>query len=300
MMRNVGARLLMVMAFLAAALSYNAWVFTRTFLDPGATRGAAHTLLASPAVQRSISENLTKAVDDALEQQHADPQVARAVKNAMRDPKVMQQFEDAFVELHRALLSGGDTTVTIDSTMLTKRVHDALAKIDPRLAKELDRQAEPLRVDLGGKDMPHAGNLRHKATTYSLVALLAALLFGGLSLKQLHDRKAIGRCGRRVAYLSFTPLVLFVAAPHFLAGANNDGMQIAGAVLSSYRGRVVPSAIALIAVGAVISLAALIWPRRRVEAPLPVGSAPTYDPRVPIPLAPAVPTAPAMTEDLYL
>jgi hypothetical protein len=299
-MRNVGARVLMVLAFLAAALSYNSWVFTRTFLDPNATRGAAHTLLASSAVQRSITDNLTKAVDDALEQQHADPQVARAVKKALHDPKVMKEFEDAFVQLHRALISGGDTTVTIDSAMVTKKVHDALAKIDPRLARELDQQAEPLRVDLGGKDMPHAGNIRHKAAMYSLVGLLAALLLGGISLSKLHDRKTIGRCGRRIAYLSFTPLVLFLVAPHFLADSNNDGMQVAAAVLRSYRGRALPSAISLIALGAIVSLAALVWPRRRVDEPLPVGSAPTYDPRVPMPLAPAVPTAPAITEDLYL
>jgi hypothetical protein len=299
-MQNVGARLLMALAFLAAALSYNAWVFTHTFLDPSATRSAAHTLLASPAVQRSISDNLTKAVDDALEEQHASPQVARAVKKALRDPQVMKQFEDAFVELHRALLSGGNTTVSIDSKMLTTKVHDALQKIDPDLAAQLDQQSQPLQVDLGGKDMPHAGNFQHKASLYSMVAFLLALLFGGLSLRMLHDPRTIGRCGRRVAYLSFCPLLLFVVAPHFLAHAKNDGMQVAGALLETYRGRVLPSAIALVAVGAIVSLAALVWPRRRVDAPVPVGSAPTYNPRATAPLLPAVPTAPAITEDLYL
>jgi hypothetical protein len=299
-MQNVAARLLLIAAFLAAAFSYNAWIFSRTFLDLGATRSAAHTLLAAPAVQRSISDNLTQAVDDALEQQQADPQVARAVKKALRDPKVMKEFEDALVQLHRALLSGGDTTVTIDSKMLTKKVHDALAQIDPSLAAQLDEQQQPLRVDLGGKDMPHFGNVRHKAALYSVVALLFALLFGGLALKHLHDRRTIGRCGRRIAYLSFCPLVLFVVAPHFLAGSGNDGMQIAAAILQTYRGRALPSAIALIAVGAIVSLAALVWPGVRAPEPLPVGSPQEYDPRMPSPLAPAISAAPAITEELYL
>jgi hypothetical protein len=299
-MQNVGARLLMVLAFVAAAVSYNAWVFTHTVLDPNATRGAAHTLLAAPAVQRSISDNLTKAVDDALEEQHADPQVARAVRKALRDPRVKKEFEDAFVELHRALISGGDTTVTIDSKMLTTKVRDALQKIDPNLAAQLDAQQQPLRVDVGGKDMPHAGNVRHKASLYSLVAFLLALLFGGLSLRLLHDRRSIGRVGRRIAYLSFTPLVLFVVAPHFLSESKNDGMQVAGAVLQAYRGRALPSAIGLIALGATVSLVALAWPRRRVDEPLPVGSAPTYDPRAMAPRLPTVPMAPAITDDLYL
>ena len=72
----------------------------------------------------------------------------------------------------------------------------------------------------------------------------------------------IGRVGRRTTYLAALPLLLFLAVPLLVGGHGGDVFAITSVVLRSYRGQVLPSAIALVGVGVAIVLATRFWPRR--------------------------------------
>ena len=130
---------------------------------------------------------------------------------------------------------------------------------------------------------------------------MAALLFVTASLILVHDRRAFGRVGRRIAYLASTPIAVFVLLPRVLAHAPGDGPQIAAALLRVYGNRILPSAVVLIVAGVAIAIAALVWPRHGFDdlgTPGPSGSRFTGPP--PTPRAGHGPDQPTITEKLYL
>lgn len=299
MSSNLGARVLLVVAYLCAVVGYGGWMATRTVLDPSATRSAATTVLAAPSVQRVLTDDITREVRKELSEAGVDADVRAAVEGALRDPRVTASFADAIESLHRAIVNGGATrNITIDARAVTGAVHDALARIDTKLAAEFERQTKtaPIEVQLGRSDMPHFANAHNTATLAMIFGAVGALLLGSLSLLLVHDRRAIRRVGRRVAYLAITPLLLFALLPRMLDG-RGDVQDIAAAVMRSYGGRVVPSAIGFAVLGVVVWMVALVWPRRpgaELTSP-PVAPGET----LPSPMHPAAPE-PAVPGKLYL
>jgi hypothetical protein len=253
---NVAARLLMVLGFIALSLGYSSWVASRTLLDTKATTAAARTILATPSVQHTLREKLTDALDAALADAHADPHVKRAVAEAARDPRITAAFTAAIGSLHQALLSNGGGDITLDPSVITDSMRDALAQRDPELAAQL-ANAEPLRVQFQSDNLPHLGGLRDKARTARTLGFAAGILLVAGSFMLVRDRKAIGRAGRRVAYLAIFPLVVFALAPRVLDGSGSGGAQVGAAALRSYSGRVLPSAAALAIIGASVALIAM-------------------------------------------
>jgi hypothetical protein len=253
---NLAARLLMVFGFIALSLGYSSWVASRTVLDTKATTAVAHPILGTPSVQHALREKLADALDAALADAHADPHVKRAVAEAARDPRITAAFTAAIGSLHQALLSNGGGDITLDPSAITDSMRDALADRDPELAAQL-ANAEPLRVQFQSDKLPHLGSLRDKARTARTLGLAAGILLIAGSFMLVRDRKAIGRAGRRVAYLAICPLVIFALAPRLLDGSRSSGAQVGAAALRSYSGRVLPSAIALAIIGASIALIAM-------------------------------------------
>jgi hypothetical protein len=254
---NLAARLLMVLGFIALSLGYSSWIASRTVLDTNATTAAAHKILATPSVQKELREKLTEALNSALADAHADPYVKRAVAEAARDPRITAAFTAAIGSLHKALLSdGGGGDITLDPSVITDSMRDALAARDPELAAQLEN-AEPLRVQFQSDKLPHLGSLRDEARTALTLGLAAGILLIAGSLMLVRDRKAIARAGRRLAYLAICPLVIFALAPRVVDGSGNSGVQVGAAALRSYSGRVLPSAIALVIIGASIALIAM-------------------------------------------
>jgi hypothetical protein len=294
-------RLLLIVAYIAAALGYNAWVASQTVLDPDATRSVAKTLLESPAVQRAISEDISREIRNDLGEDANDPRVQTAIVDALHDPTVAAAFANAAATLHEALIGGGNTEVRLDTTTLTDALHAAIAAYDPELAADFASHVkeQPLDVELGGQDMPRFAGISSKANALTVMGIVAAVLLGSASFMLLHDRKHFGRLGRRIAYLGLLPTLGFIVVPKLLERSGNDGAEVAGAVLHTYSARVVPSVIILAAVGVAVVVTALVWPRGR-SLPMPAAPAQLYTGPAPTapPLAP--PTEPAITEKLYL
>jgi hypothetical protein len=299
-----GARILLVLGFLAAFVGYDAWIVSHAIFDPGATRAAAHALLEAPAVRQGLADQITTELYRQLPNAEQDPRARAAVAAALHDPRVANAFADTIAQIHAAVLSGaptrtGEQTFTIDGHALSDALHDALAPHDPQLAAQV-RTVPPLAVHIKANDMPRLHDPRSTADVVTVLAVMAAFLLITASLILQHDRRTIGRVGRRTAFLAFTPLIVFFALPGVLGHASGDAAQIASALLRVYGDRVLPSAIALIVIGLTIAISALVWPRHPLrDAHDAARRPPPYT--GPEPPRPRVaPDQPSITEKMYL
>jgi hypothetical protein len=283
MSTKVVARALLTLGFLAASIAYSSWTAQRTILDPSATRIATHQLLATPAV----NDTLTRKLHDALAplKMKDTAQLDAAVTAAVRDPKFAAAFEDAIMHLHQNLLSGGSGQVTLDPNAVTDALHRAIARVDPKVEPKA-KQLQTVSVPLGASNLPHVGDIRHEARVVGNAAIAIAVLLIGGALLLAPDRKAFRRTGRRVAFLALPPALVFLAIPHLLARSDNSGAAVSAVVLEAFGRRVLFSAVLLAGIGATVWLVAAIAPGRRpVEAeaapPSPANAPPLPDTRAP-------------------
>jgi hypothetical protein len=288
MANNAGARILLVLGFVAASLGYNAWIASRTLLDSGATAAVVHRIVTTPTVQRSLRDELHKALEQQLDYVPSNPAIQQAIENAARDPRITTAFESAIVQLHKALLSRGADTIILDPKVITRTMYDELAAYDPTLATEV-KDSPPLQVQFDTHQLPRLDGLANEVHTARTLGLAAGVLLVGASLMLARDRKSVSRVGRRIAYLAIIPMLAFAVLPRILDSWGAGGAQVGAAALRGYSGRVLPSAIALIMIG--VSTALIAWvgiPRTRQRE---VADAPT--PRTP-------PTDTLLPEKLYL
>ena len=160
--------MLLTLGFLAASIAYSSWTAQRTVLDPSATRGATHALLATPAVNEMLARELRTALAPALGHTKAKDaaKLNAAITAAVRDPKFIAAFEDAIMQLHERLLSGGTGQVTLDPNAVTDALNRAIARVDPKAAPKAKR-SQTVSVPLGATDLPHIGDIRHDARASS-------------------------------------------------------------------------------------------------------------------------------------
>ena len=305
MSENVGARMLLFVAYVAAAVGYGSWIASQTVLDTDATKAAAKTLLAQPAVQESLTDGLAQQVDQELASSNADPEVRSAVGTALQDPRLVAAFSDAIGQFHAALLGERDETgkVAIDTRALIASVRDGLAQYDPKLAAEFERNAreQPISMEIGGNDVPSLGDTRDQANLFVLIGFGAALLLATISMLMLHDRKHFRRLGKRIGYLAAVPLLGFVLLPWALSKVDGDAPQIVSALMRTYARQVVPSAIAFLIVGAGIIIATILWPKDKWQPAEPVPTLPKGTvPNHLMPTAPPTNPADTKTEKIYL
>ncbi len=196
------ARTLLVVGFLAAWIGYNAALVSHVVLDPHTTRAAAHALLEAPAVQRSLADEVTREIDRQVPAAAQNPRIAAATKTALRDPRVVNAFADTIEQMHTSILSATPrTSFTVDGRPLSAAVRDALVRSDPQLAAQVAR-AGPLNLTIKTDTLPKLHNAKSTADALAILGIAAALLFVTASQILVHDRRAFGRVGRRVAYLA--------------------------------------------------------------------------------------------------
>jgi hypothetical protein len=289
----------MTLGFIALSLGYGAWIASRTVLDTGATEAAARRIVTLPAVQKSLEEKFDGAIAQSFERTQLDPQVKSAARLAAADPRIVNAFVTAVGALHHALLTDAKATIVLDPRAVSGALHDALVSTDPQLANQI-AHGSPMRISVDAGKLPHLDKARDTDREAMTLGLAAGLLLVAISLMQVRDSKAISRLGRRIAYLAIGPVLVFAVIPHLLDGWHNTGTLVAGALLRSYSGRVLPSAILLVVAGCSVFLVALA---RRVfrtdQSPAPVLGAPPA--RTPNPPSVATPAAqPSVPDRLYL
>ncbi|MDQ1381575.1 MAG: hypothetical protein QOJ71_2294, partial [Actinomycetota bacterium] len=211
---SAGARVLLVLGFVAAWTGYDAWLLSHVVLDPGSTRAAAHALLETPAVRQSLTDQLVTQVERRIPLAAKDPRLKPAVAAALRDPRVIAAFTNTVASIHEEILSHGDqTTFTVDGRALSASLRDTLAAEDPLLAAQVTK-IPPLALRIRNDNLPRVHALRSAAGGVAVLATVAALLLIAASLLLRHDRGSFVLVGRRTAYLAITPLLLlFVVLP---------------------------------------------------------------------------------------
>jgi hypothetical protein len=301
-MRKRGpGRWLLVLGFIAASFSYGGWMLMATVLDPSATTAVARRVIATPVVQDNLAKQIRTQVDSELRDAHADPQVQRAVDAAIRDPRVAAAFANAVGDVQRALLSNSPQTITINSRALTSALHDALERIDPQLAAQVAKQP-PVSATIDASKAPHLRSIHNAADLVAVLGAIVALALIGTALKLNHSRKAIARFGRRVAYLSITPMLAFVVLPAVVP--SHGAADVIRVAMEEYAGRVVPSALAFLGLGVMIVIASLFMRRPNLAA-APAVESKAFTPapalRSPLdPLASAAAAPPRLGETLRL
>src|SRR4051812_15463971 len=156
MIRRTLARLVTVVALLAATAAWTGWVYLHTAGDPGRSRAVAAAVLHDPAARHDLAGDVTKGVaeaaNDAIETATAgtraagstpridptNPALRAAVEAALADPAVLSSVVDALANAQAAALGLTPTgPATIDTGVLVSAVRAHLAVIDPAVAARL-------------------------------------------------------------------------------------------------------------------------------------------------------------------
>jgi hypothetical protein len=297
---KAGARILLVVGFLAAWIGYDAWIASHVVFDPGTTRAAAHALLDAPTVRRGLADQVSQRLNRQLPGAANNPRVAQAIATALRDPRVVRAFADTVAQIHAAILAGTtQQNFVINGRAVTNAVHDALVAKDPKLAAQV-AQLPPLAINIKHDKLPELHDPRSTSDAVAVLGIVAALLLITASLILQHDRRSFSRVGRRIAYLAVTPLLVFVVLPRIVEHASGDAPQIAAALLRVYGDRILPSAIGLVIVGLTIALGALVWPRIDLGTNPPDSGPGPYNGPTPSPRPGTGTDDPAITQRLYL
>jgi hypothetical protein len=260
MARRALAHVCLAFAFVAAGIGYGAWSVQRTALDPSTSGDLARVLLDSPVVRDGVRDELAADVSNAPA---TDAEVRRAIEQALDDPRFTEAFATAVEDIYALVLGARQGTVTIDTAAVTASVRDAVARVDPQLAAQLET-SEPLRLTLGDGGVPKLDAVDRRISPIAIVAMLAALALGAAGIALHPDkRKAVVSVGRRLVALGVGPIALFVLVPIGLGATGSDVARLLSDVMSLYGERVVPSAIAIVATGLIVWIVGRAWSRDR-------------------------------------
>ncbi len=256
------ARFVLALAYVAGALAVSAWCVTQTALDPAATHKSIEKMFATPEMQQFVAKDVTKNVNAQLGLKPTDKRVSAAVAKVVKDPAVTTAFVDAVSQAYSAVLADAPANPIVESTTLTNKLATALKRKYPDLAARVQQQASPF-YELDEVKLPRLGGVRKTVNDVRTIGALVALALVGLSLALEHDRRAVARVGRRVAYLAITPVLLYIVAPRLLGLVPGNIPQISSAATRAFSSRIVPIAVLLVVVGLVIVIGAVTIPRMR-------------------------------------
>lgn len=265
----------MTIGFLAASVAYSSWTAERTIFDPAATRGATNALLSTAAVHDLLAREIRTALQPGLGPDVNRAKLDSAINTAVADPRFIGAFEDAIVNVDAAVVSGGPGPVTLDTNAVTTSVHDAVARMYPKIAPQV-KKTKVLSVPIGAADLPRLGSAKRTVREAGAFALAIAISLIGGAVALAPERATFRRAGRRVAFLAVAPVLVFVVGPRLLASSHNRALSVSAAILEAYGHRVLFSALLLAAVGVVTWAAAIAIPKPRVlpdavvAAPRPV------------------------------
>src|SRR4051812_31649240 len=153
MIRRAVARLLTVVALLAASVAWAGWVYLHTAGDPSRAPQVARAVLADPSARRELATDVTSAVADAANKALANaatpakpapridgdnPTLRAAVDAALADPRVVATVVDALAAAQSAALGVAPAhPATIDSAVVGAVVREKLTAANPTLGAAL-------------------------------------------------------------------------------------------------------------------------------------------------------------------
>ena len=131
---------------------------------------------------------------------------------------------------------------------------------------------QPIELPIGNDQLPHIGAATRDVGRIGLAAAAIAVALVGGALLLAHDRKTIGRIGRRVALLAIEPALVFALLPRLLDARHGNAEAVVAAILRAYGRPVMWSAFASVVAGVSTWLISLALPLLGRPAPDPVES----------------------------
>jgi hypothetical protein len=259
MQRRVVSRFALFLGGLAAVVSWWSFAAHRTVFDPVATREAALGVLESTPVRDKAVTSLSEQLDRLLPPGATTAQrnqTRLAASRALTDPRLRTAFADAIASVHEQLLTKGGSPdkLVIDTRAVTKALRDALASVDPALARQLADQQ--FRVSFDTSNIPNLHAASSAVPDVALLAALAAIAFWALAILFHPDPSvAVRRVGRRLVALGLGPVIVFIVLPAVLRAFKPDAAATLTPFARSYGSRLAPAATVIVIVGAGVWLA---------------------------------------------
>jgi hypothetical protein len=279
MIRRAVARLLTVVALLAASVAWAGWVYLHTAGDPSRMPQIARAVLADPAARRELANAVASAVADAANTalanaavpgrqapriDGANPTLRTAVDAALADPRVEATVVDALAAAQASAMGVAPAhPATIDSSVVAAVVREKLVTANPALAATLPvLPVASIKVPV--VDLPLARRVRQLAVTWvdrlalaAIAGLLLAFLLGGARAR-LRVVRAAGFWGIGAGFVWMVlPKVAEWAAQQWLPGH----AALVRAILRGATGPVSATGTTLVTAGVAAVVTSFVIPR---------------------------------------
>jgi hypothetical protein len=263
--RTAIGTILVVLGFLLAAPAVAAHALVGEVSDEQTYLDAVTPLADDPAIQQSVSEQITKALDDKGLPEAARPLVQQSVDNFVKSPDFKQLWVEVNKDAHPevlAMLRGDDSgSLSIKGDSIVLDLGDVAAKLKQRMTAEGVPLADQIpaidaSVQLLSKpaveDIVPVFDLTEKLSVL-LPVLAIVFLVGGVLISARRGRTmVVGGIGLVVMMLL---LVLFVFLARSEVSARSGQPELAGAFYDALTNKVMVIAWIVCAVGGVAVIA---------------------------------------------
>jgi hypothetical protein len=192
-------RLLVNLAYLAAALAYSGWVLTATLGNPAVTAELTVAVLQRPAVVERLVDQGAPLLGTLSSYGIPAESSAAIASDVLADPRVAAEISASVVDTHQYMLDGsGPAYLYVPASTLTAAVRDAAAAqgLDPATIPDLPDTA----VSIPGST--HVATVDRWASRWPFAALVAAVLLAVAVALSFERSRTVAHAARRVTISS--------------------------------------------------------------------------------------------------
>jgi hypothetical protein len=247
------AWLLLTIGLVALCIADAAIAVEQTVMTPDRLRAAAPGVLATGPVRREMTRRVANELQRQLPgaQGLAQDRLDALAGAALREPRFVDAFADALVDLDGHVFQGHRGPVVLDDAAVTAAVRDAAASTTPELAASF-APGTRLTVSLETANAPDlhtlAGVVKSTARTALVVGLVLVVV--GIEFAP-RRRRAVARVGRWAIVLGSLHLVLFGLVARYVLAAFGAWPDVAAALIRGASARALIVGTLLVAGGAV-------------------------------------------------
>lgn len=261
-MRKGLAGLVLGLSLLVASMAWAGFTMSRTILDPGRSERLADQLFENDQLRAALVNRVAAGLGGALPNGAPavpDQLLEQAADTALDDPSVQAVVRDGIVRTHRNALEGNDEPVTVDASAIGASGRAALVEIRPELAPVLPEVPE-LAVTLPTSGLARLGAVKNFVDRFTVFAAAAAAIGALVSLVVTNDRPSILR---RLAFWAFGTaafwLIVGFGVPWVANRVAPTSAAIVAAVIDVFFGAMIPPAVVLAIVGAIVLGISFFW-----------------------------------------
>ncbi len=268
-MRRGLAGLILGLSLVLASVSWAGFVMTRTVLDPGRSERLAEQVFENEQLRDALSDRLASGLETAIPGDlQVPPELLKAAADkALDDPAVQKLVKDGIVATHRNALEGNSDPLTIDASALGAAVRDSLVSLSPELEAVIPA-VPPVEVTLPTGRLSFLGRIRNFVEKVTTICGALALVGAAAALLLTTDRPGVLR---RVAMWAFGAaafwMVVGFGIPWLAGKLAPSSDAIIAAVIDVFFGAMIPPAITMAIVGAVLFGVSLAWSTASARQP---------------------------------